>query len=259
MQLLILVLDAAGIVISALSPNTLTFFNPMLRPLLFIAMSARVRRAFGSFIRLIPAVADCVLLVLLHLTFFAMLGVLLFGGPEPLLGDDGKCLPRSFRTRAPSLLLVSTFPIWQVLPHFPRRALVADGAAHDRQLSGRDAQGVRRQPRVGALLHRLPADGPLLFDEPRASSETRTRNLLAPRAQPAYQETDRSHLAAQVLSAVFKHYKAMTVAAAAESLAERTRALDEAFELMDISRDGHVELDDFSRLLERIQARSREG
>ena len=94
LQLLILLLDAAGdaratflratltdapphcavagIATSAVSPSTLTFFNPMLRPLLFVAYSSRVRRAFGSFIAAIPAVASVVGLVLMHLIFFAV-------------------------------------------------------------------------------------------------------------------------------------------------------------------------------------------
>ena len=54
LQLLILCLDAAGICISAISPVTATFLNPMLRPLLFIVMSSSVRSSFGSFLRVIP-------------------------------------------------------------------------------------------------------------------------------------------------------------------------------------------------------------
>ena len=46
-QLLILLLDAAGIAVSAISAETMTFFNPLLRPLLFAVMSSRTRRAIG--------------------------------------------------------------------------------------------------------------------------------------------------------------------------------------------------------------------
>ena len=80
-QLFILCTDAAGIAISAVSPSTATFLNPMLRPLLFITMNASVRHAFCSFLRVIPAVADCIVLVLLLLAFFATTGALAAANP----------------------------------------------------------------------------------------------------------------------------------------------------------------------------------
>ena len=40
-QLLLLLLDAGGIAVSAVSPGTLTFLNPIIRPLLFVVMSSR--------------------------------------------------------------------------------------------------------------------------------------------------------------------------------------------------------------------------
>ena len=55
-------LDAAGVLMSAASPATLTFFNPLLRPLLFVAMSRTLRRAASQFLSVIPAVADCLIL-----------------------------------------------------------------------------------------------------------------------------------------------------------------------------------------------------
>ena len=73
-QLFILCTDAAGIAISAISPSTATFLNPMLRPLLFIAMNSSVRHSFCSFLRVIPAVFDCIVLVILLLAFFGTTG-----------------------------------------------------------------------------------------------------------------------------------------------------------------------------------------
>ena len=61
-QLIILALDAAGILSSLVSPTTATFLNPMLRPLLFVAMSRSVRRSFGSFLLVLPAVSDALFL-----------------------------------------------------------------------------------------------------------------------------------------------------------------------------------------------------
>jgi len=88
LQFLLLLLDSLGIAITAVSPTTLTFFNPMLRPMIFVAMSGRVRRAFGSFFRLIPLVAEWGLMVLLLLGFYAVTGVLIMGRNRPLLGAN---------------------------------------------------------------------------------------------------------------------------------------------------------------------------
>ena len=85
-QLIILALDAAGILSSLVSPTTATFLNPMLRPLLFVAMSRSVRRSFGSFLLVLPAVSDALFLVVLLLVFFAAASVLLFS-------NMGRALP----------------------------------------------------------------------------------------------------------------------------------------------------------------------
>ena len=77
-QLLILATDAAGVLMSAASPATLTFFNPLLRPLLFVAMSRTLRRAASQFLSVIPAVADCLILIVLLLVVASIGGVLLF-------------------------------------------------------------------------------------------------------------------------------------------------------------------------------------
>ena len=88
LQLILLLLDLAGIVVSAVSADTLTFFNPVLRPLLFVAMSRRARRVVGTFFRVLPDLAPWAAMLLLLLFFYALLGVLLFGPPDPLLGLD---------------------------------------------------------------------------------------------------------------------------------------------------------------------------
>ena len=72
-QLVLVVLDAAGIVVSAISADTLTFFNPLLRPFLFVAMSSRSRDALGAFLHVLPSLFDWVALLLLLLTFYALL------------------------------------------------------------------------------------------------------------------------------------------------------------------------------------------
>ena len=50
----------------------------MLRPILFVTLSRSVRRSLRSFVRVLPAVTDMFLLVLLLLVFTACLGVILF-------------------------------------------------------------------------------------------------------------------------------------------------------------------------------------
>ncbi|KAL1495430.1 hypothetical protein AB1Y20_016798 [Prymnesium parvum] len=91
-QFLLLVLNSVFVAVQALAPaghahgasRGLTAINPMLRPILFVAMSRSVRRSFRCFLRVIPAVADCVLLVLVMLVVYAIAGVILFAGA----GDD---------------------------------------------------------------------------------------------------------------------------------------------------------------------------
>ena len=120
-QLGILALNAAGIVTSLLSPTTAPFLNPMLRPLLFVAMSRSVRRSFGSFLLVLPAVSDALLLVLLLLGFFAATGVLLFSAEGP--GSPFETVPRALINLF-VLLTAANFPD-VMLPAYQENRLAA--------------------------------------------------------------------------------------------------------------------------------------
>ena len=125
-QLLILLLDAAGIIVSAISADTLTFFNPLLRPLLFAAMSVRTRRALATFFRVLPSLGDWSALLLLLLAFYALLGVCIFGPPDPLLGDDGvyfHTLPRALLSLV-VLITTANFPDVMLSAYSASRASV---------------------------------------------------------------------------------------------------------------------------------------
>lgn len=90
LQLLLLLIDAAFIAISAALPDyELAFLNPLLRPLLFLSLFERTRSVVGQIASVVPAVAGWALLILLLLLFFALCGVLLFGGTDPLLAEGG--------------------------------------------------------------------------------------------------------------------------------------------------------------------------
>lgn len=105
-------LDAAGIFVSAVSADVMTFFNPLLRPLLFVAMSSRTRRALATFGRVLPSLADWSGLLILLVVFYALLGVLLFGPPDALLGDDGayfRTVPRALMSLV-VLITTANFP-----------------------------------------------------------------------------------------------------------------------------------------------------
>ena len=120
-QLGILALNAAGIVTSLLSPATAPFLNPMLRPLLFVAMSRSVRRSFGSFLLVLPAVSDALLLVLLLLGFFAATGVLLFSAERA--GSPFETVPRALINLF-VLLTAANFPD-VMLPAYQENRLAA--------------------------------------------------------------------------------------------------------------------------------------
>ena len=120
-QLGILALNAAGIVTSLLSPRSAPFLNPMLRPLLFVAMSRSVRRSFGSFLLVLPAVSDALLLVLLLLGFFAATGVLLFSAEGA--GSPFESVPRALLNLL-VLLTAANFPD-VMLPAYQENRLAA--------------------------------------------------------------------------------------------------------------------------------------
>ena len=76
---------------------------PLLRPMIFVVLSRRVRNAFVSLLRVVPAFADCVLLLTLLVGFFSMLGLLLFDGTA-----EGEAQFSDLPTGALSLLVLLT-------------------------------------------------------------------------------------------------------------------------------------------------------
>ena len=93
----------------------------MLRPLLFVAMSRSVRRSFGSFLLVLPAVSDALLLVLLLLGFFAATGVLLFSAEGA--GSPFESVPRALLNLL-VLLTAANFPD-VMLPAYQENRLAA--------------------------------------------------------------------------------------------------------------------------------------
>jgi hypothetical protein len=56
----IIILDLAGVCLSALNPSNLTILNPLLRPLLFIVMHGGVRRSWIMLARILPSFVDVI-------------------------------------------------------------------------------------------------------------------------------------------------------------------------------------------------------
>jgi two pore calcium channel protein 1 len=80
MLLIIAALAAALVGVVDSSNGTALLVLPLLRPLLFVTLSRKVRGAFVKLVRVVPAFADCALLLCLLVGFFSMLGLLLFDG-----------------------------------------------------------------------------------------------------------------------------------------------------------------------------------
>ena len=179
-------------------PDTLTFFNPVLRPLLFVALSTRGRRAFATFLRVIPAVAEPAALVLLLLAFASALGVGLFGpyGLLPPNHDFFGSLPRALDSLL-VLLTTANFPD-VMLPSY----------AHSR------ATALFFVPFLLVVLFLL-------------------LNLL--------------------LAAVYHNYQRGVEAQDGAKAAARDAALLLAFEQLDVSGNGFVELGHFAALLQRMR------
>lgn len=88
----------------------LNYLNPMLRPILFVAISRTVRRSLRSFFRVFPAVSDMLLLMVALLAFFSAIGCLLFGfGLGERMDDEFGTVGRSLTTLF-ILLTTSNFP-----------------------------------------------------------------------------------------------------------------------------------------------------
>eukprot|EP00937_MAST-01D_sp_MAST-1D-sp2_P003304 g3304.t1 len=81
-EVVFVLIDAAAILVALAAPNAMPLM-PLLRPIIFVCVSRRVRRAITSLIRVLPSFLDCAFLIALLIGFFALFGMLLFQGtPE---------------------------------------------------------------------------------------------------------------------------------------------------------------------------------
>ena len=81
-QLALMLAELAGVFLSRFNPTGLTLMNPILRPILFIAMSRRVRDSWALLIRILPSFMDIVVLGAITIFFFAVVGTVMFEGSE---------------------------------------------------------------------------------------------------------------------------------------------------------------------------------
>ena len=202
-QLILLLLDLAGIVVSAISPGTLTFFNPIVRPLLFVAMGRRTRRAVFTFLRVLPDLANWAAMLVVLLLFYALLGVMLFGPPEPLLADDG-----DYFASLPAALL--SLVVLITTANFPDVMLKAYSQSHTRSLTF------------------------VFFASFLLLGLFFVMNMF--------------------LAEVCTNYTRQLEAEAALARRERDEALRFAFELVDFNNNGYVSIEDFVKMIRRLQA-----
>jgi amino acid transporter len=76
-QLVLVLADVASIMVALLAPARMPLM-PLIRPLLFVCISRRVRKAVLSLFKIIPSFLDCAVLVTLLIGFFSLFGMLLF-------------------------------------------------------------------------------------------------------------------------------------------------------------------------------------
>lgn len=104
-QIAIMIAEVSGFFIQILTPDTirLTLMNPLMRPLLFVAMSRRVRGAWINLVKIIPSILEVFSLVTLTIFVFAIVGMLLFQGSE-----EGSTYFPDIWTSSMSLLILLT-------------------------------------------------------------------------------------------------------------------------------------------------------
>lgn len=78
-EVVLLLVDAAAILVTLMAPDSKPLM-PMLRPMIFVCVSRRVRRAVTSLFKVIPSFLDCAFLIALLIGFFALFGMLFFQG-----------------------------------------------------------------------------------------------------------------------------------------------------------------------------------
>merc|ERR1711871_1810109 len=76
-EVVLLLVDAAAILVTLVAPTSMPL-TPLLRPLIFVCISRRVRRAATSLLRVLPSFLDCAFLIALLIGFWALFGMLLF-------------------------------------------------------------------------------------------------------------------------------------------------------------------------------------
>jgi len=96
-QLGLVLMDFASILMTFMAQDRMPLM-PIIRPILFVCYSRRVRKAMVSLFKVIPSFLDCALLIVLLILFFALFGMLLFqASPEgdtyfPTLGESSMSL-----------------------------------------------------------------------------------------------------------------------------------------------------------------------
>ena len=91
-EVVLLLTDAAAILVTLMAPDSKPLM-PILRPMIFVCVSRRVRRAVTSLFKVVPSFLDCAFLIALLIGFFALFGMLFFQNtPEgnkffPSLGE----------------------------------------------------------------------------------------------------------------------------------------------------------------------------
>lgn len=76
-EVVLLLVDAAAILVTLVAPSSMPLM-PLLRPLIFVCISRRVRRAATSLLRVLPSFLDCAFIIALLIGFWALFGMLLF-------------------------------------------------------------------------------------------------------------------------------------------------------------------------------------
>jgi hypothetical protein len=77
-QIVLLTADLTGVGVMVLAPSSLPLWNPIIRPIVFVALSQSMRGALTTLLRTLPSVLDSVVLITLLLVIYSTLGMLLF-------------------------------------------------------------------------------------------------------------------------------------------------------------------------------------
>jgi two pore calcium channel protein len=110
---ILLLADISGLISSYMSPTDLTLWNPIVRPLVFVASSPGMREAALRLVRSVDHVWDSLVLMALLLILSATIGMLLFGfspcGTHPeLISDCQANMFYSFSVSMSSMLVLLT-------------------------------------------------------------------------------------------------------------------------------------------------------